>query len=199
MLLMIIKLARTPTVIKLQMDNPPAWAKSDGIELRLVEPMLHGELMVRFGKTAPGTIDRHIVRGFENQITGLYAFQFAAKDMKAKLQELFGTTEATLGGVGDDFIDIILPAERSPMRPMRTYKNKGQTLAVSPKPSQALAPIKEAIKTMAKESPPPGFNPAIPLREAIDTINAYRVAEGDNMELSISKRGRLKVKYEYGG
>ena len=76
---------------------------------------------------------------------------------------------------------------------------KEHTRGSAKQKKDGLPAVHQAIKKMASESPPPDFKPAIPLREAIDTINAYVAEEGDALELSVSKRGRLKVRYEYGG
>lgn len=82
----------------------------------------------------------------------------------------------------------------------RARRRKAKAVVPSPpKPATALANFKETVKSMSTESPPPGFRPAIPLREAIDTVNSYALEEGEALALSISKRGRLKVEYKYGG
>ena len=108
----------------------------------------------------------------------------------------FGITTSRAEVIGLNRLLVTVPAERNLFVP-RPKRNRAKR-APEPKPT-ALATVKETIKTMAKESPPPDFTPAIPLREAVDTINSYVLAEGEALRLTISKRGRLKVEYAYGG
>lgn len=111
----------------------------------------------------------------------------------------FRMTSARLTSLSPGVVSFILPAERQPLAPKAAISSKHKAKAVVSSPPTALATLKDTVKSMAHESPPPNFRPAIPLREAIDTVNAYVLEEGDALKLTVSKRGRLKVEYEYGG
>jgi hypothetical protein len=106
----------------------------------------------------------------------------------------FNAARAVAQLLGDRLL-VTVPAEDRPAyKPQKPSRTKKKAQAAT-----ALATFKEAVSHMATGSPPPNFKPAVPLREAIDTINAYVLEEGDALKLSVSKRGRLKVEYAYGG
>jgi hypothetical protein len=198
----VIKVAKTHKAVRLLMDNPPAWAKFTGVAVDRVHHNMDGTTIIRLGRTPEGTEDRFRVVGSDNGQGRL--FQFAGRDLVAKFPNDFGLTEAKVLSSDDNQLVVEVPAERSAVRnrPVRNppaAKPAAKAASTGAKPSKAVATVKSALKTMGRESPPPGFTPAIPLREAIDTINAYKVTEGDMLELTISRRGRLKVSYEYGG
>jgi hypothetical protein len=156
-------------------------------------------------------VERAIVNG-NNEILftliadseGPKAVAYGAGDWRVQLSDTeklplvpqFGITTSRAEVIGPHRLLVTVPAERNLFVP-RPKRNRAKR-APEPKPT-ALATVKETIKTMAKESPPPDFTPAIPLREAVDTINSYVLAEGEALRLTISKRGRLKVEYAYGG
>jgi hypothetical protein len=197
-----VKIGRSKHVaLHITSSELPKWARWVGIELRNITHNPDGTIVIRLGRSTAEE-DRFRVTGSDLS-NGDRLYNFSTKLVMDQLPEIFGITEAQVIMTGDDFIDVELPAVRNPVR-IRNLKKaevpkpKARPKAAAPK-SSALTAIKEHVNGLAKESPPPGFVPAIPLREAIDTINSYKVAEGDALELSISRRGRLKLRYEYGG
>lgn len=190
-----LRVSHTNSVIKLIMNDPPMWATQRGVEIRHVDHNHDGTITMRFGAQPADTLERSRVTGYYHAAAKGWAFQFGSREARNKLPEIFGMVVATRSAAGDDYFEVDIPAERPAVRPsVKTAKPTSP-----PKPVTAVAVVKESLRTMSKESPPPDFKPAIPLREAVDTINAYKLTEGDALELSFSRRGHLKVKYEYGG
>jgi hypothetical protein len=202
----LIKIGRSHTTFRFITDRPFLWMTTDGTRLDWVNIEPNGDWLVRFSRMGSETEERFRVRGSDTKEGRL--FQYASRDSLAKLppDEMFGLTSCSVNLTGEDFIEIRVPAKREPWLGFRrvSKQKKPEFSLTEPKgknepKSKAVVQVKDAIKKMALESPPVGFEPAVPLREAIDTVNAYKVAEGDAMTLSISKRGRLKIEYTYGG
>jgi preprotein translocase subunit SecD len=194
-----VKVGRSQNLtLQITSSELPSWAKWVGLEVRHVQYLSpNGAIAIRFGKSTAEE-DRFRVTGSELD-NGNRLYHFQAKAVLDQIPETFGITDAQVTQTGDDFIDVEVPAVRNPLRIRNMKKAAVLKPKEAPSKSSALAKVKEHLGGLAKESPPPGFVPAIPLREAIDTINSYKVAEGDALELSISRRGRLKLRYEYGG
>ncbi len=198
---MLLKVAKTGKAFRLLMEDAPLWAKYEGIVVGDVTNFDDGQTRLRIERSPHDATDRFRALGSDTEQGRL--FQIARQEVLDKFPSNFGLTDSELQSVGDDYFTVLIPAERNVPRinaPSAKKKPTAKAPAAPQKtPPKSLAIIKETIKTMGLESPPPGFQPAIPLREAIDTVNSYKVAEGEALELTISKRGKLKVSYEYGG